>query len=166
MRTLLTILGSVFAFTPDANANAPSLDGSWILQSTTRNGNTSQLAQGNTVLLKIRGPKGEIILTPGHDGVVESLIKSLCTKLYGVGKIVYQPKNTQAVFEVADVKGDDSQSFCPATSVLGQLAGKDVADQLEKRSLKFNIQYKKAGSQLTVTTLYKKEPVSLFFKKQ
>lgn len=160
----LLLLGGIYLNT-DAASAAGQLDGKWLLQSLSRHGSSSSLPQGDSVLLSVRGTEGEIIMTPNHPGQAEMLIKNLCTDLHGLGKIHFDKKN-QATFHVTQVKGNDKKIFCPATQVLSQIAGKDVAAQLQNNSFKFDFQYKKSANQLTITTFYKNDPVDLSFKKQ
>jgi hypothetical protein len=142
------------------------LDGVWILEVSHKNGTASYLPQGDTVSLTVRRSSGEIILHPDNPGVAESVIKNFCTKLHGVGNITYDLQKKSGTFHILEVKGDPGQSFCPASEVLGQLAGKEIAEQMKSRNLKFKFQYKLLKNQLILSTTYKNEPVTLTFKAQ
>jgi len=170
IRNILCILASISSILIRPALGNGYPDGSWIFQSASKNGNSSRLPDGDVLLLNIRGTLGEITITPGNPGVVESIIKQFCTRLYGTGKITYMPmtqnaKTRIAKFDVSEVRGERNQGFCPAAQVLGQLTGKDISDQLENRSLKLDFHYNTVGNQLVLTTTFKNETVALTFKK-
>ncbi len=158
---------------PAASA-AVDLDGTWVFQTSTKSGQPAKkLPDGDTIVLKVKGSRGEIVVIPGHSGAIETVIKSLCTRLYGTGKISYKQKHAQdnangknAIFDISQIKGDDSQILCPAAELLSRLAGKEIADQIENHSLKLPFQYKMDGNKLNLTTTYKNEPIALVFHRK